>query len=252
MINPESAVFHSETNTYYLSNFSGRNIIKIDSSGAKSVFKDGLSKPCGIVLCDSLLYVVDNPRRVLGFNLTKGEIILNIYLYEAIFLNDITSDDNGYLYVTDTRKNAIFKIDRINKSYNLFIETLMKSPNGIVYDKLDKRLLVCYFREKSTIDEIDIEEPAIRTLISTGFDNLDGITLDEKGNCYVSSFGPGNFQTGFKYQGTIYMYDKYFREKPEIISSNLFGPADIYYNSYKSELLIPLFLSHRIEFLNLN
>jgi len=250
LVNPESAYFYSSTKSYFLSNFASGNIIKIDSNGIKSVFDEGLSHPCGIVICDSILYVVDNPKKVNGFNINNGKHELEIQIDEAVFLNDITYD-NYNLYVTDTRSNAVFKINRKDKTYSLLVKTLMDGPNGIIYDKFNERLLVCYFRKNSTIDEINIKEASIKTLVSTKYDNLDGITLDELGNCYVSSFGPGDFKMGFKEQGTIYKYDKTFKNEPSIIITGLYGPADIYYNAKKKELVIPLFLSNKIEFLNI-
>ncbi|MGD8778423.1 MAG: hypothetical protein PVH88_05625 [Ignavibacteria bacterium] len=249
--NPESAAFHSESSSYFVSNFSGGNIIEIDSSGMKSIFKEGISKPCGMVICDSILYVVENPKKVSGFKIDSGAPVLEIQINEALFLNDITFDDSGSLYVTDSGLKAVYQIDRVNKTYQLLVETLMDSPNGIIYDKFNNRLLVCYFREESRIDEINIKESTIKPLITPPYDNLDGITLDELGNCYISSFGPGSFNVGFKNQGTIIKYDNSFKEEPLAILTDLYGPADIYYNNGKKELVIPFFLENRIQFIDI-
>ena len=250
LANPESAAFCSESNSYFLSNFSGGNIIHIDSMGTRSVFKEGLSHPCGIVICDSTLYVVDNPKKVSGFNINNGKQVLEIQIEEAVFLNDITYDSEN-LYVTDARFNAVFKINRNNKTYSLLIKTLTDSPNGIVYDRFNDRLLICYFRENSAIDEINIRESSTRTLIETHFDNLDGMTFDESGNCYISSFGQGSFSVGFKKEGTIYKYENTFKNEPLAIITDLYGPADIFYNIKKKEIVIPLFLVNDIMYLNI-
>jgi hypothetical protein len=127
----------------------------------------------------------------------------------------------------------------------------MDGPNGILYDKFNNRLLVCYFREKSTIDVVDIVKKKIEILTPTDLDNLDGITMDELGNCYVSSFGPGSFKEGFKKEGSIWKFNQSFKGNATKIITGLLGPADIYYNKKKKEIAIPLFLDNKIEFMNL-
>ena len=116
---------------------------------------------------------------------------------------------------------------------------------------MNNRLLVCYFAEKATIDEISLEDSTISTLIRTEFTNLDGITLDEEGYCYISEWGPGSFEKGYTKKGKIYKYDNSFKKEPELISNIHHGPADIYFNKYKNELVIPSLLADTVEFISL-
>jgi len=247
---PESAVFDPLTKRYFVSNFGDGNIIQIDSTGEKTYFKKGLSKLLGMLIYENTLYVVDNPKTIRGFDITDGSPKLTIEINEASFLNDITCDDSGFLYVTCSNTGTIFRIDIASKTYLSFMKT-HGGPNGIIYHKSKNRLLMCYFMEKAPIDEINLEDSTISTLISTEFTNLDGITLDEEGNCYVSVWGPGSFETGYKKQGTIYKYDNSFTKEPEIVSSGHYGPADIYFNIWKNELVIPSLLADTVEFLPL-
>ncbi len=247
---PESAVFDPLTKRYFISNFGDGSIIGIDSTGEKTYFKKGLSKPLGMLLYKNTLYVVDNPKTVRGFDITDGSIKLDIEMKEATFLNDIASDDSGFLYVTGSNTATIYKIDIVSKTYSLLIKT-KGGPNGITYDKSKNRLLVCYFVEKAMIDEISLEDSTISTLVRTEFTNLDGITLDCEGNCYVSEWKKGSFQKGYPKKGTIYKYDSSFKKKPEIVSTGHHGPADIYFNRTKNELVIPLLLADTVEFLPL-
>jgi sugar lactone lactonase YvrE len=247
---PESAVFDPLAKRYFVSNFGDGSIVQIDSTGKKTYFKKSLSKPLGILMYKNILYVVDNPKAVRGFDITDGSTKLEIEIKEASFINDIASDGSGFLYVTGSTTATIYKIDIDSQSYSPFIKT-KGGPNGITYDKSNNRLLVCYFSEKATIDEISLEDSTISTLIRTEFTNLDGITLDEEGYCYISEWGPGSFESGYTKQGKIYKYDNSFKKEPELISNIHHGPADIYFNKYKNELVIPSLLADTVEFISL-
>lgn len=247
---PESAVYDTLTKRYFVSNFGDGSIIEIDSTGEKTYFKKGLSKALGILIYKNILYVVDNPKSVKGFDITDGSIELDIEIKEAQFINDITSDDSGFLYVTGSSTGIIFRIDISSKTYSPFMKT-HGGPNGITYDKSKNRLLMCYFMEKSPIDEINLEDSTISRIITTEFTKLDGITLDCDGNFYISEWGPGSFENGYTKEGKIYKYDNSFKKEPELISSIHHGPADIYFNKEKNELVIPSLLSDTVEFIPL-
>jgi sugar lactone lactonase YvrE len=248
---PESAAFDPRTNRYFVSNYGDGSIIQIDSTGEKTYFKKGLSKLLGMIIEGNTLYVVQNPKTIRGFDITDGSPTLEVEIKEALFLNDITSDGSGSLYVTDSRANAVFTVNITSQTYSLLVKTRSTDPNGIVYDKSRNRLLVCYFREKAPIDQISLKDSTISTAVQTGFTNLDGLTLDELGNCYVSAWGPGSFAAGFKAEGTIYRYDNLFTEEPAVVSTGYLGPADIYFNVWKHELVIPLLLDNSVKFLRL-
>ncbi len=247
---PESAAYEPLKKRYFISNFGDGSIIEIDSTGEKTYFKKGLSKVLGILIYENILYAVDNPKSVKGFDINDGSIKLDIQIKEASFLNDITVDDSGFLYVTGSSTAKIFKIDIESKTYSPLMKT-KGGPNGITYDKSKNRLLVCYFVEKATIDDINLKDFTISTLVRTEFTNLDGITLDDEGNCYISEWGRGSFESGYTKEGKIYKYDNSFKKEPEMVSSIHHGPADIYFNKYKNELVIPSLLSDTVEFIPL-
>jgi len=139
---PESAVFDALAKRYFVSNFGDGNIIQIDSTGGKTYFKKGLSKLLGMLIYENILYVVDNPKTIRGFDITDGSTKLEIQIKEASFLNDITVDDSGFLYVTGSNTGTVFRINIASKTYSPFMKT-HGGPNGITYDKLNNRLLVC-------------------------------------------------------------------------------------------------------------
>ena len=246
--NPESATFDSQSNRYFISNFGDGSIIQIDSNGMKSYFKKELSKSLGMVINDNILYVVTNLKMVKGFRISDSNQTFEIQIDEALFLNDITCDDSGFLYVTDSNANAVFKIDISNQTYSLFVKTQLDNPNGIIFDKINNRLTLCYFRENAPIDQISLVDSVLSSIITTEFNNFDGISLDESGNFYVSSWGFGSFSAGFKEGGAIYKFDNQFKNEPIKVSTGHHGPADIYYSKEKRELIIPLFLENDVKY----
>jgi sugar lactone lactonase YvrE len=248
---PESAVYDPVAKRYFVSNFGDGSIIQIDSTGKKTYSKKGLSKLLGMLIYENTLYVVDNPKTIRGFDIIDGSPKLTVEIKEATFLNDITCDDSGFLYVTCSNTATVFKINIASQTYSIFAKT-SGGPNGIIYDKGKNRLLVCYFTEKAKIDGINLKDSTISTLVTTEFTNLDGITFDNKGNCYISEWKEGSFEKGYTKEGTIYKYDNSFTKKPEIVSTGHYGPADIYFNIWKNELVIPSLLADTVEFLSLN
>jgi sugar lactone lactonase YvrE len=246
---PESAAYDPLTHRYFISNFGDGNIIQIDSTGRKSCFQTGLSKSLGMVMRDSTLFVVTNLKMVKGFNVLNGTQTFKIQIHEAVFLNDITHDDAGNLYVTDSNGDAVYQINIADKTYSLLVKTETDNPNGIVYDKSNNRLVLCHFREKAAIDEIKLDDHKLTTILKTGLDNLDGLGLDASGNFYVSSWGAGSFSTGFQKSGTVYQYDNQFKMKPKVVSTGHHGPADIFCNKDRHELVIPLFLENDVKFI---
>ena len=144
-----------------------------------------------------------------------------------------------------------YKISLNSKIYSLFVKTELDNPNGIIYDKWNDRLVLCYFREESQIDQVNLGDSVLSTIVRPGLNNLDGISLDASGNFYISSWGSGSFKEGFNKTGTIYKCDNSFINEPIIFSTGHQGPADIYFNIKKNELAIPLFLENKVKFISI-
>ncbi len=245
---PESAAYDPLSKRYFISNYGDGNIIQIDSAGKKSYFKKGLSRSLGMIIKDNTLYVVTNFKMVKGFNLSDTTETFTIQIEEAVFLNDITADEAGFLYVTDSNDKAVYKIDISRQTYALLVRPEQGGPNGIIFDKANNRLIICHFREKAGIDAIPLDDLELSPILKTDINNLDGITLDEQGNFYMSSWEAGSFSEGYPREGKIYKFDNQFKNKPVVVIDGLHGPADIYFNKAKQELVIPLFLDNEVRF----
>ena len=248
-IAPESAAYDPVNNRYFISNYGDGNIIEIDSNGIKYYFKKGLAKSLGMIIQEDILYVISNFKKVTGFSIVDTSESFEITIDEAMFLNDITGDDNGNLYVTDSNTKRIYKVKNDLKSYSTFWNRDLAGPNGILYNKYTHSLIVCNFTENALIQSINLKDSTISVLDSTKFNNLDGLTIDNQGNVYVSFWDSGSFKTGFTHNGSVYKYDNAFKNSPQLVTSNLYGPADIFYNAYKNELIVPLLLGNEVKYI---
>ncbi|MCG8697772.1 MAG: SMP-30/gluconolactonase/LRE family protein, partial [Bacteroidales bacterium] len=158
----------------------------------------------------------------------------------ASFMNDAVVSDDGYLYVTDSNKDAIYKVSLEDGTHTVF-ENTIASPNGILLDKSNNRLIVCTWGSNAGIYGVSLSDASVSTLAATGKNNLDGLAFDKDGNIYFSSWG----------SNSVFRYDDEFKNSPELVSKNHSGPADISINK-SNVLAVPNFNSNSVELIDLN
>lgn len=94
----------------------------------------GLNAPKGLGKYGDMLYVADLDE-VVEISISKGQVVRKLAIKDAENLNGITVGKNGVLYVSDTKKNCVFKVQ--NNNATLYLDNL-KSANGLkaIGDKL--------------------------------------------------------------------------------------------------------------------
>ncbi len=94
----------------------------------------GLNAPKGLAIKGDLLYVADLDELVV-ISISKGKIDHKIKIDGASGLNDVTLDKNGVVYVSDTQKACVFRVE--GDKAVLYLENL-KGANGVkaIGDKL--------------------------------------------------------------------------------------------------------------------
>ena len=244
--NPESVVYDIINSRYLVSNADRKGgmgqILCIDpASQALTYFKrEGLTSPKGMTIISDAVYCTDITT-VKGFNLNTTDLVFSVKIPEAKFLNDITSD-GIFLYISDNVSNKIFSIDIESKEIKTLLNGQdLSNPNGILYDEDENRLLICSFKANSPIQSFDLGLNLLTLVTLTDLNQLDGITMDNKGNFYVSSWG----------DNTVYKFDHSFSEAPVEVSNGHYGPADIYYDKQNNILAIPNFSSNFVSMIDM-
>lgn len=139
---PESALFTKDVT--YASIIDGQPWEADGKGGIAKVGKDGkiinadwvtgLNAPKGMAIVGDLLYVADI-HDVVAISISKGKIDHKIPVPESGGFNDVTADKSGVVWVTDSQKGAIYKVQ--GKTATLFMDNL-RGINGIkaINDKL--------------------------------------------------------------------------------------------------------------------
>ena len=135
---PESVLFDATGKVLYVSNIDGQpwekdgkgSIGKVGLDG-KIISVDwvsGLSAPKGLGIYKNTLYAADVDN-VAVIDIAKASITKRIAIEGAQGLNDVSVDNTGKVYVTDSKAGKIYVIDQ--DTYTLFVEDL-KGLNGVL------------------------------------------------------------------------------------------------------------------------
>ncbi len=140
---PESVFIDHKNNVLYVSNIDGQPWAKDGNGSIGKVGMDGkiiaaewvtgLQAPKGMGMHKNYLYVADL-NEVVVIDITKAAIVDRIVIDGAIALNDISVEENGTVYVSDSRGRKVYSIE--NKKATVLLDTMqLKSPNGVLRHK---------------------------------------------------------------------------------------------------------------------
>ncbi len=188
---------------------------------------EGLTNPLGMTIHKDELFVAERGN-IAKINLNTGEVKERIDVPGSVFLNDVAVDKKGVIYVSDSRKNVIWKIENNHVEEWLVGEEVL-DPN-VMYMH-DGKLLFGNSGD-SWLKSVNLEDKKITKIARFPEGFIDGIRPDGKGNLLVSLW-----------KGKIYRVD------PEGNITLIFHTenrgeysADFEYIPEKNLLIIPCFL----------
>ncbi|TIX02276.1 MAG: ATP/GTP-binding protein [Mesorhizobium sp.] len=252
---PESALFDAANNRIIVSNIVGNpgeadgngylSVLSVDGKTITQHWTDGMDAPKGMAVAGGKLYVADIAK-VRVVDLASGKLVASIAVPNAVFLNDMTADQSGKVYVTDMLADAIYRID--GDRPELFVkDAALASPNGVFAD--GNRLIVASWgkgikpdfstAEPGGLLSVDIASKVISPLPGARkFADLDG----------VIAIGDTIYATAYM-TGTLYRYQG--GAAPEAVAHFKPGSADIGTDG-KSILYVPLMNEGEVAALKLD
>jgi len=142
---PESVLYDAETKILFVSNIGdfqkdgSGSISKVGPDGEiiHNHWITGLTATKGMGLYNNLLYAAEQTT-IAVIDTDKGAITQRIEVDGAQFLNDVTIDKNGIVYVSDSRTGKVHRIEQGKAS--VYIDNL-KGVNGLLADGDDLFIL---------------------------------------------------------------------------------------------------------------
>ncbi len=143
---PESVMVDDKENCLWVSNIDGASngkdgkgsISKLSKTGAPINLEwvTGLNAPKGMAKYKQELYVADLTELVV-IDIKKGVIKNKIKVEGSVFLNDVTVNKNGAVFVSDSRTGKVHRIE--NGIVSIEVENL-QGPNGLL--SIEDQLLI--------------------------------------------------------------------------------------------------------------
>ncbi|RJT31422.1 ATP/GTP-binding protein [Mesorhizobium waimense] len=240
---PESALFDAASKRIIVSNIVGNpgaadgngylSVLSLDGKIVTQHWTDGMDAPKGMAISGGKLYVAD-VTKVRVVDLASGKLVSSIDVPNAVFLNDMTADSSGKVYVTDMLADTIYRID--GDRLELFVkDAALASPNGVF--AYGNRLIVASWgkgikpdfstAEPGGLLSVDLATKAVTPLPGAQkFADLDG----------VIAVGDSIYATAYM-TGTLYRYHE--GGAPEVVATFKPGSADIGTDG-KSTIYVPL------------
>jgi streptogramin lyase len=235
---PESAAYDPAGDRYFVANVGSGDIIQIRPGIDTTLYNTSYSRTMGMFVMDNRLWVCTNAN-IAVFDLTTDLLVDSYSVPGSVVLNDVAADSSGYLWITDSDANRVYRV-RISDHDVTTVIDYVYWPNGILYDYYMDRVLFCSFGSNAPIRAINPDDLSVMTLVVTPFTDLDGLGMDNLGRIYVSSWG----------SNTVYRYTNGFSADPDAVSTGHNGPADIFYCRTTDHLVVPNFHRHTVDFLD--
>ncbi|HEX4849924.1 MAG TPA: ATP/GTP-binding protein [Puia sp.] len=233
---PESVYYDAANQVLYNSNIDGAPDVKdgkgsigkigLDGKIIKVDWVSGLNAPKGLGKFNHFLYAADLDE-VVVIDINAGKIVQHIPVEGATFLNDISVDSKGIVYVSDTKSGNVY---RIENSKPAVYATGIQGANGVLAVGDDLYVLGSGNLWKITKDKQ-------LTKIASGMDaSTDGIEKVKDNEFIVSCWS-----------GVIY-YVKSDGSKQQLIDTRpqKMNSADIGYDVAHRMVYVPTFFRNSV------
>lgn len=262
--NPESVAFSPKQNVLFVSNINGNPtqkdqngfISKVSPTNGSIVelrWVTGLNAPKGIAISNNgnRLYVSDI-NDLVEIDIDSGKILKRYNAQASAFLNDVASDNQGNIYVSDTITNSIYKLNATDTSVNgsSSLQAWLQSPqlngpNGLHVDNTKGKLIVASLGKMSKpgagIEVVDLKSKTVTALGKEGttspFGGLDGIESDAAEKLYYVTDNPAGKLFVVNADGTGYRV---------LMDLHTHGAADLGLIPAQGTIIIPIMQDNKL------
>ena len=248
---PESVRYDPGQDVYFVSNFNGAGgtldnngfISQVSAEGridqlrfiAGGVNGVTLHAPRGMTIAGDTLWVADVDA-VRAFDRRTGRPLATVSFAarDIGFLNDVASEPDRGLYITDTGRNRIYRIAGITTRI-AFADTVLGAPNGITWNAARREMIVVPYGGGREIFAWTPGTAALRTIgTSATGGRYDGVEVRGDGSIIVASQADSSIQI--------------FRDGRGTPLFKVAGrPADIAWDSRRNRVVIPYIARTRVE-----
>lgn len=236
---PASVFFDERNQRMYVTNIDGKGLWEKDGKGSISLVTSsgkllnpswvkGLHAPKGMGMYQEFLLVVDVDS-VAIIDVVKAQVIRKVYVEDAQGLNDLTTDRQGNMYISDTKAKKIFYIDAGKLKPEVYLSGLT-APDGVLY--WDRTL---YFLDAGVLYKVGKGKEKIKV--------ADGLPMDADG---LMQFNETNMLVTAT-SGEIWMVDE--KGSVKLVDSSsigLKGGADPGWNPKTGMLYLPTFSQNNV------
>lgn len=213
----------------------GVALLNTDGSVRQKDWLRGLNAPKGLAVYQGKLYIADLTEVVI-VDIASAKILKKIKAPDAVFLNDVTVDSKGVVYISDTRKNRIYKLQQ--DQISSWLENI-EAANGLKV--VGEKLYIAAGDKLLNIDLAD-QHKTVRQ-IAIGFaERADGLESVGNGDFIVSCWA-----------GLVYYVSADGRIQQLLDTRALkLNTADIGWDQATNTLYIPTFLGNSVQAFKLN
>lgn len=187
---PESVLYSEKEDQLFVSLIDGEGnkkdgkggiaILGTDGSIKNKTWVEGLHAPKGLARYKNVLFVADLTALV-SIDIPSGKILNTLEIDSAVFLNDVTVDAKGVVFVSDTRTN---KVHRVKDGEQEVYLRDVKGPNGLKW--INKNLYVL-----ASTELIKVDEKKRITVVAKGLEKSgDGLEQLANGD-FIATCWPG-------------------------------------------------------------
>ena len=264
---PESVIYAPNENMLFVSNIDGQPdgkdnqgfISKVSSLNGSIIelnWVTGLNAPKGMTITNNTLLYVSDITDLVEIDVNSGKIINRYNAPGSAFLNDVASDNQGYVYVSDTATNTIYRLDTKNlrdnstnnsdASLQVWLQTPeLNGPNGLYVDNSNNKLIVAslgaFSNPAGSIRVVDLQNRNVNSLGNEGtavpIGGLDGIEADSTERYYYVTDNAGGKLYVVNSNGTGY----------ETLDLQNQGSADLGVILDENLIIIPMMQDNKLE-----